>query len=353
MGKAMLGIAGMLALALTMRGAELERYEFRQTHMGSEFRLVLYCADGATARRASDIAYARIAALDLALSDYNPESELMRLCERAGKGPVAVSEDLYRVLAKSLEMSRASDGAFDVTVGPVVHLWRRARRQKMLPDRDKLAQARALVGYQNVRLDERTRTVELIKPGMKLDLGGIAKGFAAHEAIMALRELGVTSALVAGAGDIAVSNPPPGRSGWTIAINNLQSPQLPPNRHITLSNASVSTAGDAEQFVEIGGKRYSHIVDPRTGLGLQTHSSVTVVAPDGATADSLDTAVYALGRERGMPLIEATPGAAGLLLWLSGDREEALASRRWNAYMEAADRRKESQGNAKTAANPD
>jgi FAD:protein FMN transferase len=348
----MLAVGYGLALAMFASGAEPTRFELRETHMGSEFKIVLYCADAAAARRASNAAFARIAALDAALSDYNPESELMRLCDKAGAGPVAVSGDLFQVLERSLEMSRRSNGAFDVTVGPVVHLWRRARRQKRLPDPEKLAQALSLVGYGNVRLDAKARTVELLKPGMKLDLGGIAKGYAAHEAIEVLRKHDIASALVGGAGDIAVSQAPPGAPGWRIDISNLQSPQSPPNRHLLLSNACVSTAGDAEQYVEIGGKRYSHIVDPRTGLGVERRASVTVVAPDGATADSLDTAVYVLGEARGLALVDSTPGAECLILRLEGGREGSVASKAFNRFLRDDPTERTVPGNAKCGPNP-
>ena len=315
----------------------LSRYEFRRTHMGSEFQLVLYCADAATARRASDAAFARIAALDAALSDYNPESELMRLCDRAGGPPVAVSADLFDVLDKALVMAERSGGAFDPTVGPVVRLWRRARRTRQLPDPDLLARARALVGYRMVHLDRKARTVRLDKSGMKLDLGGIAKGYAAGEAIATLRQQGVTRALAAGAGDIVAGDPPPDADGWTIGIAALEGPRARPERYLSLRNAAVSTAGDAEQFVEIGGVRYAHIVDPRTGLGLTRRISVTVVAPEGATADSLDTAVAVLGPAEGLPLVEATAGAAALIVRRGDDgRREVIESQRMKALPRAA-----------------
>ncbi|MBX6313841.1 MAG: FAD:protein FMN transferase [Isosphaeraceae bacterium] len=310
--------------------AKLERFEFRQTHMGSEFKLLLYCAEESTARRASEAAFARIAQLDAALSDYNPESELMRLCDRAGGPPVPVSDDLFRVLERAQEMARRSEGAFDVTVGPVVRLWRRARRTRQLPDPARLERARSLVGYPMVHLDPKTRSVRLEKAGMKLDLGGIAKGFAASEALAVLRQQGITRALVAGAGDIVVGDPPPDAEGWTVGVAPLEQPEAPPQRYLLLHNAAVSTSGDTERFVEIGGTRYSHIVDPRTGLGVVARSSVTVVAPEGALADSLATAVYVLGPERGLRLVEATEGAAALIVRVSEPGRQAIESKRFS-----------------------
>ncbi len=279
------------------------RFVFDEPHMGTRFRIILYAADEPTARAAAKAAFARVAALDDSMSDYKPQSELMRLCARAGGEPVPVSEELFTVLSKAQSVSEASGGAYDVTVGPVVRLWRLARKTLRMPDAAKLAKARELVGYQNVRLDPAVKTVQLLKPGMQLDLGGIAKGFAADEALKALTKHGIRSALVAAGGDIAVSGPPPGKEGWDVAIAPLEVGDPVP--HLLLRDAAVSTSGDAEQYVEIGGVRYSHIVDPRTGLGLTGRSEVTVVARHGIDSDSLTKVAAVLGPKKGLPIIEA------------------------------------------------
>src|SRR5262249_14068168 len=154
--------------------------------------------------------------------------------------PVAVSSELFTVLTKAQEVSKKSDGAFDVTVGPVVRLWRLARRTGRMPDVEEVAKARTLVGYRNVRLDAAAKTVQLLKPGMPLDLGGIAKGYSADEALTVLKEHGINSALVAAGGDIAVSGPPPGKEGWDVAIAPLDPGDASP--HLLLSGAAVSTS---------------------------------------------------------------------------------------------------------------
>jgi thiamine biosynthesis lipoprotein len=164
-------------------------------------------------------------------------------------------------------------------------------------------------------------------------VGGIAKGYACGAAIAVLAQSGITSALVAGSGDIVVQGAPPDLSGWTIGIGPLEAPTAPPRQFLRVKDAAVSTSGDAERFVEIGGKRYSHIVDPHTGLGVVDRSSVTVVARDGATADSLDTAVYVLGPERGMRLVEATEGAAALIVRIKDGKTETYASQRLKDYL--------------------
>jgi thiamine biosynthesis lipoprotein len=171
-----------------------------------------------------------------------------------------------------------------------------------------------LVDYRRIRLDAKARTVELTKAGMKLDLGGIAKGYASGEAIAVLKAQGIDRALVAGAGDIVVSGPPVGHEGWTIGIAPLDPAAKTSGPLLLLKHAAISTAGDTERYVEIDGKRYSHIVDPRTGVGVIDRCTVTVIARDGATADSLDTAAYVLGPERGLELIESVEGAAAYIL---------------------------------------
>ena len=319
--------------ARSVDGPSPRRFEFTEPHMGTAFTIVLYTDDEATASRASRLAFDRIKALDRTLTDYDPESELMKLAEKAGAGPVAVGPDLFEVLARSKALYERSEGAFDVTIAPVVRLWRRARREKKAPDPELLARALALVGSDAIKLDPDRQTVELTRPGMKLDVGGIAKGFASEEAIKVLKREGIASALVAGSGDIVVSGPPPGRPGWTIAV----APLKPEGDDATgptilLKDAAVSTSGDAEQFVELDGVRYSHVVDPKTGLGLTERRSVTVIAPEGITADGLDTAACLLGPEKGLALIESTPGAAGLFVRLTPEGREVRESKGWAGY---------------------
>jgi thiamine biosynthesis lipoprotein len=293
--------------------------------MGTLFQIKLYGPDEDTAKKAAKDAFARIASLNAIMSDYDQSSELMRLCAQAGGPPVPVSAELFFVLSKAQEVSRQSDGAFDVTVGPVVKLWRTARKLRKLPDAEKLAKARSLVGWRNIRLDKDKRTVRLLKPGMQLDLGGIAKGYAADEALAVLKKHGIDRALVAAGGDIAVSGPPPDAEGWKIAISLLPGENDP--GRLILHNAAVSTSGDAEQYVEIDGKRYSHIVDPRTGIGLLGRMSATVVARRGIDADSLTKVVAVLGPEQGIKIIESNGGVSARMVTKKGDEFEMTMSK--------------------------
>jgi thiamine biosynthesis lipoprotein len=304
----------LIALVLTVGGClsakhqvgEVKRFEFEQPHMGTLFKITLYATDETSARAASAAAFARVAALDRMMTDYDPESELMRLCRQPINTPVRVSEDLFVVLEESLRVARASDGAFDPTIGPVIRQWRRARRQETLPTPEHVQNARQSVGWQKIVLDAKARTVTLLAPNMQLDLGGIAKGYAADKALAELQAHGISQAIVAASGDIAAGAAPPGAKGWRVSIGTPYSSNAL-SKTLFLSNAAVSTSGDAEQFVVIGGRRYSHIVDPRTGVGLTNQLQVSVLARRAILSDAFATAVCVLGESNGFQLIDSQP----------------------------------------------
>lgn len=309
----------------------LSRFERQEPHMGTMTRIVVYARDRASAERATRAGFDRIAALDRALSDYREDSELMQLAARAGQGPVAVSADLFRVLQASQSLSARSGGAFDATSGALTRLWRGARRLGELPADERVEQARALCGYRHLHLDTKARTAALDMHGMQLDVGGIAKGYAADEALAAIGRTGVDSALVALGGDIAVSAAPPGLPGWRIEVAPLQ-PAMPGHAPtlLHLRHAAVSTAGDAEQWMDVGGRRYSHILDPRNGQPMLGRSSTTVIARSGLEADGLDTTAALLGAAAGARLVDAVPGAAMRMERdLAGAGSQFQASARW------------------------
>ncbi len=305
------------------------RHEYVEAHMAVPFKILLYTSDDARASRASRLAFDRIEALNKTLSDYDPDSELSRLGRASGGAPQRVSRDLFDVLARSQEYYRLSGGVFDVTIAPVGRLWRRARRDRKLPAADTLARAMQLVGGDKLKLDPQASTAQLCLHGMRLDVGGIAKGYAAEAALSVLKEQGIKRALVAAAGDIVVGDPPPGQAGWKIAIAPVDPSQPEPERTLLLANQAVSTAGDAEQFVVINGRRYSHIVNPKTGMGVEDRASVTVVAPDGAAADALETVVYLLGPDRGLTLVDSLPGTSAIYLRLTPGGVRRFESKRF------------------------
>ncbi len=320
------------ALGAAAADAHLERFRESRPGMGSTFEIIVYAPDEQTAKRGLDAAFARIEQLNQIFSDYDSESEACRLSHAAPMPEaISVSAEMSAVLDYSVQLSRQTDGAFDVTVGPVSRLWRRARRQKQLPAPDRLKEALAGVGYQHLHLDAAGRKAKLAAAGMRLDFGAVAVGFAVDEALAVLKQHGLTRVLVNGSGDMALGDPPPGETGWRIGVAPLE-PNQPPSRFLRLAHCGVSTSGDAWQYVEIAGRRYSHIVDPRTGVGLTTRSSVTVIAPNGMAADGLATAVSVLGAEKGLSFIERTCGAACLMVLVEGEKPQLHESSGWKKF---------------------
>lgn len=327
---AVLAAGGRLAA-----GERLDRYEFSQVEMGVPFKALLYAADEAHAKRAAKAAFDHVAELNRILSDYDEQSELSRLSAGAPHAaPVPVSEPLWHVLVRSQALAAESEGAFDVTVGPLVRLWRRARREHELPSPERLAAARAAVGYRLLELNERQRAVRLAAPGMRLDVGGIGVGYAVDEALAVLERCGIERALIDASGDIGAIGPPPGKEGWSVGLVGVD-PTAAPTEFLSLAHAAIANSGDAFQHVEIDGVRYSHIVDPHTGLGLVDRSSVTVYAHDCITADSLATAISVLGPERGIELAKRH-GAAVRIVRQPADRVLVDESPSWRQLKKHA-----------------
>lgn len=289
-------------------GAEEERlYTFREPHMGTEFTLRIYAGEGSVeeltllSRRVFD----RVAELNQAFSDYLPESELNDFARAPAGQPVPVSRDLYRILDLSKQLSEETYGAFDISAGPLIRLWRMSRKNRKLPTPEQIAGAKARTGSMFLDLDPVAQTVTKKVDGMLFDLGGIAKGYAADEALRLLKEAGYPRSLVAASGDIVVGEAPPGRAGWRIGIETLEiGGDLKELETVTLVNRAISTSADTRRYYEQEGVRYSHIVSTRTGLGLTERIGASVIAPDATTSDSHATAVTLLGEKEGLQFIE-------------------------------------------------
>ncbi len=311
------------------------RYEFQQAEMGVPFRIVVYAGSKNAAEGAAAAAFARIKQINDVMTDYDSDSELSRLSQTSGQNQeVHVSPELWVVLARAQALAERSHGAFDVTVGPYVNLWRYARRQGALPDPGRLARARDAVGYTKMLLDPQRQSVKLLAPNMRLDLGGIAKGYAVDQALKTLGRLGIASALVSGGGDMAVSGPPPDKAGWRIELPPLDATNAPPARYVIVSNVGISTSGDLFQRLEVNGTRYSHIIDPRTGIGLTDHRLVTVIAPDDFTADGLTKVMSVLEPKEALKFIAKTPDAFVRIVRKPGAQVEVYQSRGFSHYFE-------------------
>jgi FAD:protein FMN transferase len=296
-------LATLLIGCQSVDESKLERHEFARIEMGMKITMTLYAEDPGQARLAAKTAFDRIRSLNLILSDYEDDSELNRVRHRSGSSRwIRLSPELWTVMKRADELARQTDGAFDITAGPLIQLWKRARRQRALPDPERLAEAKTRVGHFYIDFDSRNRSVNLWQKDMRLDLGGIAKGFAMDEAMKVLRQEGIGRALITGGGDMVASDPPPGRPGWKIELP--QSDTNSPPQFVRLSRGAFATSGDRYQSVILDGRRYSHIVDPRTGLGLTDRSLIYIIARDGMTADSLATATSVLKGDEALALAQ-------------------------------------------------
>ncbi|MBO0939766.1 FAD:protein FMN transferase [Fibrella sp. HMF5335] len=264
--------------------------------MGTQFTVILYADDSIAAQRAYAAVSARMDTLNQTMSDYLDGSEINRLSETGGQNRwVHVSPTLFDVLAKAITIARQTGGRYDPTIGPLAQLWRRAVRQRQFPVARERRRARRAVSWQYVQFDSTTQAVLLKKPGMRLDLGGIGQGYAIDEAQKVLHERGIRSFLLDLGGDILAGDSPPNQaSGWRIGMTSgraqSQVTSYKDTAAVWLKNAAITTSGDLERHLDINGQRYSHIMNPRSGLGLRHFVQVTVLAPTGTYADALTKA---------------------------------------------------------------
>lgn len=291
------------------------------------FHIEMYSTDSAQASKAAEAAFARAEELEQIMSDYRADSELMRLAREGYAAPFPVSSDLYDVLAKSQWTSQLSAGLFDVSIGPLVDLWRAARKVRRLPDPAAIAKAKALVDYRNIELDPNRHTVDLKCPGMSLDLGAIGKGYAADQMLAVLQAQGIHHAMVVAGGEVVVGEPPPGSSAWKVAIDTADAEAGSPPCTLLLRDAAVSTSGDEHQFLEVNGHRYSHVINPVSGWPLEGESSTTVIAKDSTTADALATAFSLMAVADGIRVAQSLPGVSALWVRQAGGRWKYYTSR--------------------------
>jgi thiamine biosynthesis lipoprotein len=293
--------------------------------MGTFAHLKAIAKDPQTARKCVETAFAEIQKVDDLMSDYKSDSEISRVNRDAFGRAVKVSESTFEVLQKSTEFSRLSGGAFDITIGPLVELWRSAAEANSVPDQAELEQVRSKVGYEKLYLDANEMTVRFAVDGMRLDLGGIAKGYAIDRAVEAMQTGGAVGGLVDVGGDIrCFGMPPEGKKTWRIGLQDPAGSQES-DQFLTgaagrvlmvlkLKNAAVATSGGYRRFVLIGGKKYSHIMDRRTGESAENMSSVTIISKDALDADALATAVSVMGAEKGIALIQKIPQTEAILI---------------------------------------
>ena len=310
----------------TQSEVDTQKFEFSRVVMGAPCRVVFYAPNEESANESARAVFERLARIEEAISDWMPASETRQLPSASGVS-VTVGPDLANALSVSLNYARMTGGAFDPTVGALTKRWRAARSDGRTPDTMELQALRARCGWQQVQFDAATHTYTALVPGLELDFGGIGQGIGADAALAVLRERGVTCALIDLSGDIAVSDPPPGRMGWNIDLDD------PWHTQLELANAAVTTSGDRFQHMDLAAEggtttRRSHIIDPATGEPLTTRVEVVVVARTGVEADALATALSVMGPERGLALLAKSPSTSARWRYET-ERQPVVTSAGW------------------------
>jgi thiamine biosynthesis lipoprotein len=258
--------------------------------MGSAFNLIIVSADSNKANHLARKSYELVDSLNHIFSNYDSSSELSKINASAGLLPYKMSRAMLDLVQKSQYAYIQSKGAYDISIGPLSSLWRKARKAKLFPEASTVLATKKLVGFAQVKINKRLGTIFLPNANMQLDFGGIAKGYIAQWVINFLKANGIQQALVDAGGDIVMSGPPLNQKGWLIGVNLPETTDQLLNKKLQLSNCSVATSGDVYQFIEYKGVKYSHIINPLTGYGVTNLRNVTIVAKTGATADWLATA---------------------------------------------------------------
>lgn len=298
---------GQATSASTNSPAErVEGYEFAFPALGTVVHLKAFSADKAVVEKAFLEAEKTTRRIESILTDYDSESETRRLTAAALAAPTRVSDDLWQVLHASERWFARSDGAFDSSLGTLTRLWRQSRRSQQLPSQGEIDAARKNSGWRHVELDPSMQTVKLKREGIQFDFGAIGKGYIVDRIFDGLIEHGVPVCLVNISGNMRCGEAPPRRDGWRIAISPLEKDQQP-LRQIALTNSAIATSGDLWQYVVVDGVRRSHILDPRTGLGVPGPIAATAIAETAMDADALATAACVKGPARALELAECLP----------------------------------------------
>lgn len=292
--------------------------------MGTAIRAELWHEEPAMGEAALDAVMEEMHRIDRAMSPFKPQSQLSRLNREGAKAPVPVSDEMFELVARSIEFSKLSDGAFDITFASVGCMF--DYRNGIKPTAEQIAAALPGINYRHLRLDRRRRTIQFAREGVQIDLGGIAKGHAVDQCVALLEARGVKEALVMAGGDSRVLGDRRGRP-WMIGIRD-------PRRKdamvatMPLVDAAISTSGDYERYFEADGVRYHHILDPRTGASPTGVRSVTIIGPDATTTEGISKSVFIMGSERGIRFVESLPGIDAVIIDGDGKMHYSAGLRR-------------------------
>ena len=286
--------------------------------MGTVLTVTLAGMDQDAADRTINAVFEEIDRIENLLSTWKPESDLSRLNREAASGWYVTDEETFELLNKSVEYARLSDGAFDITAGPIIRLWGfHTRSDQRVPSPDEIAETMTVVGYSLLELDEDKKAVRFSREGMELDVSGVAKGYAVDKAVITLRGMDIRNALINLGGNVFAMGSPPGRERWRIAVRDPRSDKDDVGR-LLVTDQGVASSGQYVRYIEIKSRRYGHIIDPRTGKPVEGVRGTTIIAPDAVTADILSTATFVMGREKAEELIKDQE-VEGLVIQDRGD----------------------------------
>ena len=323
----------LLFLQVFISVAQENRYTYSMQKMGSPFNLVIYADTKQIADSAAQESFKLVDSINIVCSDYDSSAELYKLQFAAVGKPIKVSSMLMELLCTSSQAYKDADGSFDITVGPLSRLWRNARKSQIFPTATAINEARKSIGFNKVQLDSNAQKITFLQPNMQLDMGAIAKGYAADKVLALLKSFGITNALVDAGGDMVAFGMPPQKKGWTIGINVPGQQEKLLERKLVLSNKAVATSGDAFQYMLHDGKKYGHIIDPRTGYGVTFQRNVTVVAPTATTADWLATACSILTLDQ-VKILAKKYKSEVLITTLQNGRIHKLRFGKFDSYLE-------------------
>ncbi len=314
--------------------AQYQKFSFYADKMGSPLKLTIASTskeiDSVYSTQLAVATFSYIDSLNHILSDYDKTSELSWINEHAGKGLQPISPILEEILVIAQKAYYQTRGAYNIAIGPLSVLWRNARQQKIFPNKMEIKKAQQFIQFDQIKIDTIHHQIDIPTIGMRLDLGSLGKGFIAQKAINFLKSKGVIYAMIDAGGKIVTLSPK--NQSWTIGINQIREKNKAINKTLTLSNHAVATSGDAYQFFIYKGHRYSHIINPLTGYGIETPKNVTVIATDGTIADWLSTACSVLSVKDALTLVNQYNAA--VLIAIQKDKYiQYYSSKNFNAFL--------------------
>lgn len=328
----MLRLIFLLLLPFTL-SAQLKRFQFSENKMGSPFNVIFYHTDCAQAAQFAHECFLLVDSLNDIFSDYVATSETGKLVIQTTVKEQKVSSELFQMILQSKQAWKKSGKTFDITIGPLSQLWRKAKSEKRFPTDDEIKKAKQETGFENLHINISANTISFNKKNMRLDFGGIVKGYAAQKVIDYLKTKNIAIALADAGGDIVMSDSPPGKNGWSIGINLPEQENDLWDKKLVLKNCSVATSGDVYRYSVFNGKKYSHIIDPRTGYGVTLQRNVTVIAKDGITADWLATACSILSVKKALKLAKKE-NAALLIAVLKDEKIITYKTENFDSYFQ-------------------